>query len=55
MTAREHHIAALLQNQPGLSNVRIGRLTGASADYVRTQRNALGLSPLAFRTRGKRG
>jgi hypothetical protein len=55
MTARDHHIAALLENQPDLSNVRIGRLTGASADYVRTQRSALGLPPLAFRTRGKRG
>lgn len=54
MTAREHHIAALLENQPDLSNVRIGRLTGASREAVRKQRSALGLPPLVMRTRGKR-
>lgn len=54
MTTRDHHIAALLEKQPDLSNVRIARMAGASADYVRTRRASLGLPPLVFRKRGKR-
>lgn len=54
MTAREHHIAALLENQPDLSNVRIARLTGAGYETVRKRRAELGLPPLVVRTRGKR-
>lgn len=53
-TAREHHIAALLENQPELSNVRIARLTGAGYETVRKRRAELGLPPLVVRTRGKR-
>jgi hypothetical protein len=54
VTAKSHHIAALLENQPDLSNVRIARLTGATEAAIRKQRAAIGAPTLAFRMRGKR-
>ena len=54
MNARIAHITALLENQPDLSNVRIGRLTGATPYMVGKMRAAKGLPSLAWRQRGKR-
>ena len=54
MNARTAHITALLSSQPDLSNVRIGRLTGASEGVVRKRRAELGLPSLGWQQRGKR-
>jgi hypothetical protein len=54
MTARDHHINAMLENQPDLSNVRISKLSGATQEAVRKRRAELGLPPLVMRKRGKR-
>ena len=54
MNARIAHIAALLENQPDLSNVRIGRLTGATQYQVAKFRAAMGVPALGWRQQGKR-
>ena len=54
MNARDHHINAMLENQPDLSNVRIAKLSGATQYAVAKRREALGLPPLVMRKRGKR-
>ena len=53
MTAQTTHIITILTNQPGMSNVRIARLSGVSQYAVAKRRQEMGLSPLVMRTRGK--